>query len=301
MKIISVGNLSKSYGKKRVLKGISIDVNRGEIFGLLGPNGSGKTTTLEILMGLRSYDDGTINLYDSKTGAPKRKLEIGTVFQTPVYYDTLTVKELLKFYRKFYKSQSNSIDSYLEAVNLSDKLDVQFKDLSGGQKQQISIVLSLINDPDVLFFDEPSTALDPQVRHQIWDLIRSLKQQGKAIVFSTHYIEEAEALADRVSILKSGEIVVTDKPSDIISNHNNHYRVEVKTEREIEVTSLHGFGFNNVRYVNGVYHFSVPCLSSTLFQSIKELSDAFNIRDLKIGKSSLEDVFVELTGEGSYT
>lgn len=296
MSIISISGLVKRYGKMSALKGISFDVRHGEIFALLGPNGSGKTTTLEILMGLRSFDQGEIHYFDA-AGQRKTGLKIGPVFQTPVYYENLTVRELIKYYSQFYDTPSNHVDQYFDLVNLQEKLDCQYKDLSGGQKQQLSILLSLVNDPDILFFDEPSNALDPQIRLKIWDIIRSLKNEGKTIIFTTHYIEEAEALADRVSILSKGEILVTDNPENIIKLYNDSYKVEFTLEQPVDVESFEQFGVVGINFFDGVYSFSVDAINGSLMQRVKDMSEKLSISKISIGKSSLEDVFVRLTGE----
>lgn len=297
MNVISINGLEKRYAEKYALKGVSFDVKKGEIFALVGPNGSGKTTTLEILMGLQPYDGGAVVFRDVETGLETSKLKIGPVFQEPVYYATLTVRQLLKFYSRFYVSPVKSMEHRLKSVCLEDKMDTQYQNLSGGQKQQLSIVLSLVNDPDVLFFDEPSTALDPQVRHKIWDLIRNLKEEGKTIILTTHYIEEAEALADRVSILNAGEVVITDEPSNIIGKYNTHYAIEMQIDGSIDKEKFSGYGFANVQAVGGSYRFSVPTLESGVFESIRKIAEEHNILNFRIGKSSLEDVFVQLTHE----
>jgi ABC-2 type transport system ATP-binding protein len=296
MKIIQVQEILKRFGQTQALKGVSFDVNRGEVLGLLGPNGSGKTTTLEILMGIAKADSGSVNFSNDK--GVVEKIKIGSVFQVPVYYDTLTVAELIKFYSRFYRRPTEKIPEYLAMVNLQDKLDTQFRNLSGGQKQQLSIVLSLVNDPDILFFDEPSNALDPAVRHKIWDLIRLLKKNGKTIVFTTHYIEEAEALADRVVIMNKGEVIVTDEPKNIVGKYSGQYLVTMSIEGAPAPVNLECFDFGNVHIANGVYSFSVASLSACFFSGIQRLSEKYVISDLKIGRSSLEDVFVKLTGEG---
>jgi ABC-2 type transport system ATP-binding protein len=292
---ISVADLTKRYGKVEALKKVSFDVDRGEIFALLGPNGSGKTTTLEILMGLRSYDQGKVTYFDAdrRSGQLPR---IGAVFQTRMYYDSLSVREHIKYYSSFYRVRSD-IQKYLDMVNLGDKMDTQYAQLSGGQKQQLSILLALVNDPEILFLDEPSTALDPQVRLKIWDLIRTLKSEGKTIVFSTHYIEEAEALADRVSILSKGELIITDSPVNIIKNYNEGYNVELCFDEEISIGALENLGVGGVQLRGGVYSFSVSAIDDALLQSVKDISGKFMVSRINIGKSSLQSVFVKVTEE----
>jgi ABC-2 type transport system ATP-binding protein len=287
---ISVAGLTKTYGKVAAVKDVSFDVERGAIFALLGPNGSGKTTTLEILMGLRSYDRGTITYFNGKL--PR----IGAVFQTRMYYDSLSVREHIKYYSSFYRVRSD-LRKYLDMVNLGDKQDALYGQLSGGQKQQLSILLALVNDPEILFLDEPSTALDPQVRLKIWDLIRTLKSDGKTIVFSTHYIEEAEALADRVSILSKGELIITDSPANIVKNYNEGYNVELCFDEEVSIGALENAGVGGVQCRGGVYSFSVSTIDDALLQCVKDISRKFVVSRINIGKSSLQSVFVKITEE----
>lgn len=292
---ISVADLTKSYGKVEALKKVSFDVERGEIFALLGPNGSGKTTTLEILMGLRSYDNGKISYFNADCGS--RKLpRIGAVFQTRVYYDSLSVREHIKYYSSFYRVRSD-IQKYLDLLNLGEKIDAQYAQLSGGQKQQLSILLALVNEPEILFLDEPSTSLDPQVRLKIWELIRTLKNEGRTIVFSTHYIEEAEALADRVSILSKGELIITDSPANIIKNYNEGYNVELCFDEEMSIAALEDLGVGGVQRRGSVYSFSVSAIDDALLQSVKDISGKFRVSRINIGKSSLQSVFVKVTEE----
>lgn len=292
-KIISVTGLQKKYGNVQALKGISFDVGRGEIFAMLGPNGSGKTTTLEILLGLRRHEAGKIEYFDAK-GQVGRMPRVGAVFQGRVYYESLTVKELIKYYGELYRAP-HDVSRYLDMVNLKDKLDTQYGNLSGGQQQQIAIILALVNDPEVLFFDEPSSALDPQVRLKIWELIRNLKSEGKTIIFTTHYIEEAEALADRVSILSKGELVITDSPVNIIRRYNENYTVEFSFEQDAGVGVFNRF--SNVGFRDGIYSFSVDAIDGELMQALKEISDKHKPSRISIGKSSLQSVFVKITEE----
>lgn len=296
MSIISVTGLEKHYGKVQALKGISFGVGRGEIFALLGPNGSGKTTTLEILMGLRRQDAGKVEYFDAN-GQAGWTPKIGAVFQGRVYYDSLTVRELIKYYGSLYRAPAPDISKYLDMVNLKDKLDSQYKNLSGGQKQQIAIILALINDPEVVFLDEPSTALDPQVRMKIWELIRILKGEGKTVVFTTHYIEEAEALADRVSILSKGELAITDSPANIIGKYNETYTVEFHFEEDVGAGVFDGYGFGDVQFRDGVYSFSVDAIDADLIHAVKDISSKHRLARINIGKSSLESVFVKITEE----
>jgi ABC-2 type transport system ATP-binding protein len=294
MNIISVTGLEKRYGSVQALKGVSFNVGRGEIFAMLGPNGSGKTTTLEILLGLRRHDAGKVEYFDTN-GQLGRMPRVGAVFQGRVYYESLTVRELIKYYGGLYRAPPHDVSSYLDMVNLKEKLNTQYNALSGGQQQQIAIILALVNDPEVLFFDEPSSALDAQVRLKIWQLIRNLKSEGKTIIFTTHYIEEAEALADRVSILSKGELVITDSPGNIVRKYNDNYTVEFSLEDDAGVRVFNGFG--DVRFRDGTYSFSVDAINADLMQAVKEISDKHKLSRISIGKSSLQSVFVKITEE----
>jgi ABC-2 type transport system ATP-binding protein len=220
---------------------------------------------------------------------------VGAVFQGRVYYESLTVRELIKYYGGLYRAPPQDVRRYLDMVNLKEKLNTQYNDLSGGQQQQIAIILALVNDPEVLFFDEPSSALDPQVRLKIWELIRNLKSEGKTIIFTTHYIEEAEALADRVSILSKGELVITDSPDNIVRKYNENYTVEFSFEEDAGVGVFNGFG--DVRFRDGIYSFSVDAIDGHLMQAVKEISDKHKLSRISIGKSSLQSVFVKITEE----
>ena len=296
MSIIRVTGLQKKYKHEPALKGISFSVDHGDIFALLGPNGSGKTTTLEILMGLQKHDAGKVEYFDAN-GKIIRTPRIGAVFQSRVYYEDLTVRELIKYYCNLYREPPRDISRYLGMVNLQDKLDCPFKHLSGGQKQQISIILAMVNDPEIVFLDEPSNALDPQVRLKIWDLMRVLKDEGKTVVFTTHYIEEAEALADRVSILRKGELVITDTPLNIVRKYNENYTVEFAFEDNAGADALDSYGFGDVNFHDGVYSFSVNAINGGLMQAVQEISCKHRLSRVNIGKSSLQSVFVKITEE----
>ena len=296
MNVIRVNGLVKRYRDVHALKGISLTVERGEVFALLGPNGSGKTTALEILMGLRSIDEGTVEYVD-KGGEVSEMPRIGPVFQSQMYYDRLTVRELIKYYSNFYRSPSTAMPRYLEMMSLKDKLGSTFRHLSGGQKQQLAIVLALVNDPEILFFDEPTTALDPQVRLKIWELIRVLKKEGKTIIFTSHYIEEAEALADRVSILSKGELVVTDTPQNIIRRYNNRCNVELCFKGDVAIPAIEAYGFANVQLINGVCSFNVQAIDADVMRKLSDLCDLYPLSRIEIGKESLQSVFVKITEE----
>ena len=215
--IISVKNLVKSYGTFTAVKGISFDVFPGEIFGLLGPNGAGKSTTLEIIETLREKTSGEVwvNGMSIDKSPENIKKIIGVQLQTSGFYPNLNLIELIHLFIGLYQSEVDPIE-LLRKVNLEDKANSKYKQLSGGQKQRFSIATTLINKPSIIFLDEPTTGLDPQARRNLWDLIREIRDSGTTIIITTHYMDEAEILCDRVAIIDSGEIIAIDTPNHLI-------------------------------------------------------------------------------------
>lgn len=217
--VVVVSNLTKKYGRKSVVKGISFEVLQGEIFGILGPNGAGKTTTLEMIEALRPIDGGSVMLHDIDVAKRPDDVKqiIGVQLQSSSFFDRLTLRELLTMFGHLYHV---SVDPnvLLREVNLTEKADSYVDTLSGGQKQRFSVASALVNRPKVLFLDEPTTGLDPQARRNLWDLIAGIKKKGITVVLTTHYMEEAELLCDRVAIMDSGQIIALDKPAKLIRN-----------------------------------------------------------------------------------
>ncbi|HJN59372.1 MAG TPA: ATP-binding cassette domain-containing protein [Dehalococcoidia bacterium] len=215
--MIDVKNLTKKYENIAAVDGISFKVSKGEVFGLLGPNGAGKTTTVEILEGLRKPSSGeaTINNFDVSKETKKVKSIIGVQLQSVNFFEELSLSEIVELFADLYPSTVDS-NEILDRVGLLKKKDSYFKPLSGGQKQRLSIAVALVNNPKVLFFDEPTTGLDPQARRNMWDLIKSFQKDGKTIVLTTHYMEEAEILCDRVAIIDEGKIIKINSPSNLI-------------------------------------------------------------------------------------
>jgi ABC-2 type transport system ATP-binding protein len=215
--IITVKNLTKRYGKDVVVKGTSFEVKEGEIFGILGPNGAGKTTTLEMIEALRPIDEGEVVLggINVKDHPSKVKEIIGIQLQSTAFFDKLPLIEQLKMFNGLYGSSMDPAE-LLEEVQLTDKAKSYVENLSGGQKQRFSIAAALVNSPTVLFLDEPTTGLDPQARRNIWDLISSIRKKGITVVMTTHYMDEAEMLCDRIAIMDNGRIVALDTPHKLI-------------------------------------------------------------------------------------
>lgn len=215
--IISVNNLTKHYGDFKAVKGISFQVYAGEIFGLLGPNGAGKSTTLEIIETLRQKTSGEVIVdgFNLDTSPNDIKKIIGVQLQTSGYYPGLNLTELIYLFAGLYNEKVNALQ-LLDTVNLRDKAKAKFKELSGGQKQRFSIATTLINRPKIIFLDEPTTGLDPQARRNLWELIKAIRQKGTTVIITTHYMDEAEILCDRVAIIDSGKIIAIASPDKLI-------------------------------------------------------------------------------------
>ena len=217
--IISVNKLVKNYGNFTAVQGINFEVFEGEIFGLLGPNGAGKSTTLEIIETLREKTSGKIVVdgIDLDKNPSGIKKIIGVQLQTSGYYPGLNLVELIKLFGGLYNKKVDALE-FLDSVNLRDKAKAKFKELSGGQKQRFSVATTLINEPKIIFLDEPTTGLDPQARRNLWELIRSIRDKGTTVILTTHYMDEAEYLCDRVAIIESGKIVAIDSPDKLIDD-----------------------------------------------------------------------------------
>jgi ABC-2 type transport system ATP-binding protein len=217
--IISVKNLVKDYGSFRAVKGISFDVFEGEIFGLLGPNGAGKSTTLEIIETLRTKTSGEIVVdgFNLDKDPQEIKKTIGVQLQTSGYYPGLNLLQLIELFSGLYNRYINPVE-LLDMVNLRDKAKSKVKELSGGQRQRFSVATTLINQPRIIFLDEPTTGLDPQARRSLWELVKSIRAKGTTVIITTHYMDEAEYLCDRVAIIDAGNIIALDTPDKLIDN-----------------------------------------------------------------------------------
>ena len=217
--IIQVEDLRKSYGDLKAVDGVSFAVGAGEVFGILGPNGAGKTTTVEILEGMREPDSGTalINGIDVQKYPREVKKVVGIQLQSSAFFDRLNLAEILDVMASIYRRQINAME-LLGTVELADRAKSLFRDLSGGQKQRFSVASTLVNDPVLLFLDEPTTGLDPQARRHMWELIQRFKSEGRTVLLTTHYMEEAAELCDRVAIMDHGKIVAMDRPAALVDN-----------------------------------------------------------------------------------
>lgn len=217
--IIQVRHLCKNYGNFEAVKNISFDVHEGEIFGLLGPNGAGKSTTLEIIETLREKTSGEVIVDGINLDHHPEKIKkvIGVQLQTSGFYPNLNLLELIHMFNGLYNKNADPV-ALLEMVNLKEKTNSKVKELSGGQKQRFSVATTLINDPRIIFLDEPTTGLDPQARRNLWELIRNIREKGTTVIITTHYMDEAEALCDRVAIIDAGKIIALDTPDKLIDN-----------------------------------------------------------------------------------
>ena len=297
--IIQVEDLYKSYGAVEAVRGVSFVVNEGEVFGLLGPNGAGKTSTVEILEGMRTPDRGTVRVcgLDPERSGSDFKQTIGAVLQSTALPDKLKVKEALDLFASFYRDRA-STDGLLKRFQLEEKRDAFYKELSGGQKQRLALAMALVNNPKVVFLDEPTAGLDPQVRREIYDIIEELRREKKTVLLTTHYIEEAERLCDRVSIVDHGKIIKTGTPRELKQSSAGTTRIEVRLARPATEAALRGLdGVSDFRTMGDVYVLYASRAPQAIVSLVKHLeADNNELQTMEMYSPSLEDVFIELTG-----
>jgi len=297
--IIQVENLRKSYGAVEALRGVSFVVEEGEVFGLLGPNGAGKTTTIEILEGMRTPDGGAARVcgLDPLASGEDYKQTIGAVLQATSLPEKLKVHEAIELFAKFYKRRAN-LDDLLKRFQLEEKRSAFYSQLSGGQKQRLALAMALVNDPQVVFLDEPTAGLDPQVRREIYDIIEEMKSTKKTVLLTTHYIEEAERLCDRVAIIDAGLVIAHGTPRELKQGSAGTTRIEVRLARPMtdgKMSRLEGVA--NCREFAGSYVLHSRRAPLTIVALVKELEAENNeLQSLEMFSPSLEDVFIELTG-----
>jgi ABC-2 type transport system ATP-binding protein len=297
--IIQVQDLYKSYGAVEAVRGVSFSVDEGEVFGLLGPNGAGKTSTVEILEGMRTPDRGIARVcgLDPEKSGSAFKQTIGAVLQSTALPDKLKVKEALDLFASFYKDRA-STDGLLKRFQLEEKRDAFYKDLSGGQKQRLALAMALVNNPKVVFLDEPTAGLDPQVRREIYDIIEELRREKKTVLLTTHYIEEAERLCDRVAIVDHGKIIKTGTPRELKQSSAGTTRIEVRLARPATEAALRGLdGVSDFRTMGDVYVLYAARAPQAIVSLVKHLeADNNELQSMEMYSPSLEDVFIELTG-----
>ncbi len=300
--VLEVRDLRKSYGTFEAVRGIGFEVQPGEVFGLLGPNGAGKTTTVEILEGIRPRTSGHVRVmgYDPGVEVMSLKQQIGVSLQSTVLPDKMKVREALGLFSSFYDRVVDS-DQLLERLQLKDKKEAFYGTLSGGQKQRVAIALALVNDPLLVFFDEPTTGLDPQVRLEIHTLIQQLRDSKRSILLTTHYIEEAERLCDRVAIIDEGKIIALGTPREIQQRTLNTSRIDLATEAPVPDVAPPAT-LDTERLLFSSDRKSLTVHSQKPARSIVELvkwidSLGVGLADIHLRRPTLEDVFLELTGK----
>ena len=304
--VISVEGLSKRYGDLKAVDGVSFGVRRGEIFGILGPNGAGKTTTLECIEGLVKPTDGKTAVLgiDTQRQPETVKERIGVQLQASAYFDNLTLKEILDLFGMFYRRRVEPI-ALLERVNLADRANTTVAKLSGGQKQRFTIAATLVNDPDVVFLDEPTTGLDPQARRSLWEFVQEMNADGRTVVLTTHYMEEAEFLCDRIAIMNGGKIVALDTPANLVRSLPVPYEIKIRidgiygahpTDELDELSALAcvqeaiADDGGAVRLLSADASATVPSLMEWAGRTGAALTH------LEVMPANLEDVFLHITG-----
>jgi ABC-2 type transport system ATP-binding protein len=296
---IRVADLRKTYGHTRAVDGVSFDVRPGEVFGLLGPNGAGKTTTVEILEGLRAPDSGSVRVLgiDVARDADTLKERIGVSLQTAALYPKLTVVELLDLFRGFYR-RARPTAQLVALLGLEEKRNTRTSDLSGGQRQRLAVALALVNDPEVVFLDEPTTGLDPAARRSLWDIVRSLQAEGKTILLTTHYMEEAEVLCDRLAIMDHGRILASGSVSELVDSRFRERSVRFEQVAGLDDTRLAAFpGVSQVKHENGevvLFTRDVPATIGAVLSATESIG--VEARNLAVRRATLEDLFLDLTG-----
>lgn len=298
-KVIEVEDLVKKYDGVTAVDNASFEVYESEIFGMVGPNGAGKTTTIECIEGLREKDAGTIRVFsqDISKANQSLKIKIGIQLQESSLPDKIKVREAMEMFSSLYPLTIDWKNLLIE-LNLEDKVNSYFRDLSGGQKQRLFIAIALINNPELIFLDELSTGLDPQARHTMWDLIKDIRNEGKTIFITTHYMEEAELLCDRVAIIDQGKIVALDTPQNLIKSLGQEKRLIFSLESEFSIEKLRKIeGATEVEKIGDRIiaqgredEFIYRVMSVLIKERIK-------FREIKIEQPNLEDVFLALTGK----
>ena len=306
---LCIRDLRKSFADVRAVDGIDLEVRAGECFGLLGPNGAGKTTTIEICEGLTTADSGTVELLGLawQSNSEELRQRIGVQLQETQFPDKLTAEEVLRLFRSFYR-RGLTVDEAIGIAQLEEKRKARVGGLSGGQKQRLAMATALVGDPELLFLDEPTTGLDPQARRHLWDLVEDLKRGGRTIILTTHYMEEAERLCDRVAVMDHGKVIALGTPKELIASLGGEDIVEfaISSSDPRVQASVHAVaagavaeipGVNSHRVDKSLHQLSVSELHTTvpkIFAALRE--QGLHLSEFRTHSASLEDVFVHLTG-----
>lgn len=301
MESIRVTGLKKYYKQVKAVDGISFSVSQGEVFGMLGPNGAGKTTTVETIVGLVPRDGGDIRVggLDPERNALAVKSRIGVQLQTAAMFPRLTVRETVSLYARFYP-RALDVAEVVALVGLTEKANTQTLKLSGGQLQRLSVALALVSNGAVIFLDEPTTGLDPQARRSLWEVVRQMRQRGKTVFMTTHYMEEAEKLCDRVAVIDRGKVIALDSPAALIKKYFPEKAIEFQSAGAACDPNFKGLsGVKRVKQKEAtviLYTAEVPATLAALI-AYAEMA-GFPLDDVSVRTATLEDVFLELTGRG---
>jgi ABC-2 type transport system ATP-binding protein len=296
---IEVETLTKRYGDFLAVNDVSFNVRKGGVFAFLGPNGAGKTTTVEIIETIRTPTSGKVRLLGMDVTKKKRDIvpRIGVLPQEFSSFDRITVRETIQYYSRLFCCRNTDVDGLIELANLKDKSQEQFKNLSGGLKQRLGIAIALVNDPEVVFLDEPTTGLDPRARREVWKVLLGLKKKGKTVFLTTHYMEEAELLADTVAIISKGKIVAMGSPDALIESNANYLGLTLKSVDENVFGIVRKMGFAPVQDNHNGITVRVEHTDDVhkVLNAIKDAGASF--LGLDVRKPNLEEVFLKLTGE----
>ncbi len=299
MAIITVENLKKRYREVEAVKGISFAIEEAEIFGIVGPNGAGKTTTIEIMEGFRKKDEGYVRVdgFDPEEGRKELKEIMGVQLQKTAIFQSLKVEEAINLFSSLYKKTAD-IKKLLEIFSLNEKKKQFVKNLSGGEHQRLSVALAFVNDPKILFLDEPTTGMDPNARRDMWAVIEDSQKKGKTVVLTTHYMEEAETLCDRVAIIDKGKIIALDKPKELIRLLDADKKIEFKLEERIDPgLFLKNEKVKKIEERNGEYVIYTKNPQQVLSRILAVCSEkSLELKGLRVSDATLDDVFVSLTG-----
>jgi len=299
---IVVETLTKRYKNLLAVNGVSFTVRKGEMFAFLGPNGAGKTTTVEIIETIRAPTSGKVSVLGMDVARKKHDIvhRIGVLPQGFSSFDRVTVRESIQYFSRLFGGKTTDVDGLIELANLKDKSREQFKNLSGGLKQRLGIAIALVNDPEIVFLDEPTTGLDPRARREVWEVLLGLKRKGKTVFLTTHYMEEAEFLADTVAIISKGRIIAVGSPDELMENSANELSLTLRSVDANVFTIIREVGFDPIRH--NPHHVKVKVKR---VDDVRKILDAVkdggaSLLSLDVRKPNLEEVFLKLTGEVLY-